>query len=127
MAEYLKVSKVLDFLTMRAEEAQADFDENGGESGLYLECLKDVIQDIVNIPDVGVEVIHKPTESEFWRMAIQKGYVPVGTARWLGGRCTRCGWEEPDEVKYDYETEPWEETPFCPMCGARMGGGGDDA
>ena len=80
-----------------------------------------------NIPAAEVEVIHKPTESEFKRMAIQKGYVQVAPARWLDGRCTRCGWEEPDEVEYDYETEPWEETPFCPMCGARMGGGDDNA
>lgn len=80
-----------------------------------------------NIPAAEVEVIHEPTESEFKRMAIQKGYVQVAPARWLDGRCTRCGWEEPDEVEYDYETEPWEETPFCPMCGARMGGGDNNA
>lgn len=80
-----------------------------------------------NIPAAEVEVIHEPTESEFKRMAVQKEYVQVAPARWLDGRCTSCGWEEPDEVEYDYETEPWEETPFCPMCGARMGGGDDNA
>lgn len=127
MTEYLEKATVLDFLIKRAEEAQADFDENGGESGIYAECLEDVIQDIQSMPAVEVEVIHKPTESEFKRMAIQKGYVQVEPARWLDGRCTRCGWEEPDEVEWDYETEPWEETPFCPMCGARIGGGEDDA
>lgn len=58
---------------------------------------------------------------------MEKLHVQVAPARWLDGRCTRCGWEEPDEVEYDYETEPWEETPFCPMCGARMGRGGDNA
>lgn len=44
MTECLEKSKVLDCLIKRAEEAQADFDENGGESGIYAECLEDVIQ-----------------------------------------------------------------------------------
>lgn len=50
MTEYLKKATVLDFLIKRAEEAQADFDENGGESGIYVECLEDVIQDIQSMP-----------------------------------------------------------------------------
>lgn len=49
MTECLEKSKVLDFLIKRAEEAQADFDENGGESGIYAECLEDVIQDITSM------------------------------------------------------------------------------
>ena len=44
--EYLKKAEVLDYLIKCAEGAQADFDENGGESGIYAECLEDVIQDI---------------------------------------------------------------------------------
>lgn len=48
--EYLEKTKVLDYLIKRAEEAQADFDENGGESGIYAECLEDVIQDIQSMP-----------------------------------------------------------------------------
>lgn len=122
MAEYLKVSKVLDFLTMRAEEAQADFDENGGESGIYAECLEDVIQDIANIPDVGVEVIHKPTESEFRRMAIQKGYEPVVRCHECKYHhdcgthfCVRLGTDCPDDSDF-----------FCKY-GVRMGGGDDNA
>lgn len=44
--------------------------------------------------------------------------------RWLDGRCTVCGWEEPDEVGYDgYEFSPWEHTNYCPNCGAKMDGG----
>lgn len=50
MTEYLEKATVLDFLIKRAEEAQADFDENGGESGIYVECLEDVIQDIQSMP-----------------------------------------------------------------------------
>ena len=49
---------------------------------------------------------------------------PVQHGRWLDGRCTACGWEEPDECSYGgYENEPWKETPYCPNCGAKMDGG----
>lgn len=47
--EYLKKAEVLDYLIKCAEGAQADFDENGGESGIYAECLEDVIQDITSM------------------------------------------------------------------------------
>lgn len=46
---------------------------------------------------------------------------PVRHGRWLDGKCTACGWEEPDECIYDgYETVAWKETPYCPKCGAKM-------
>lgn len=51
-AEYLEKAKVLDCLIKRAEEAQADFDENGGESGIYAECLENVIQDTTKMATV---------------------------------------------------------------------------
>lgn len=47
--------------------------------------------------------------------------APVRHGRWLDGKCTVCGWEEPDVCTYDgYETESWVETPYCPKCGAKM-------
>lgn len=55
MAEYLKKADVLDYLVKCAEGAQADFDENGGESGIYAECLEDVIQDITSMATVEPE------------------------------------------------------------------------
>lgn len=55
MTEYLKKAEVLDYLIKCAEGAQADFDENGGESGIYAECLEDVIQDITSMPAADVE------------------------------------------------------------------------
>lgn len=49
--------------------------------------------------------------------------APVVYGRWLDGRCTVCGWEEPDEIGYDgYEFSPWEHTNYCPNCGAIMDG-----
>ena len=47
--------------------------------------------------------------------------APVIHGRWLDGRCTVCGWEEPDEIGYDgYEFSQWEHTNYCPNCGAKM-------
>lgn len=57
MTEYLKKAEVLDYLIKCAEGAQADFDENGGESGIYVECLEDVIQDITSMPAAGGEEV----------------------------------------------------------------------
>lgn len=53
--------------------------------------------------------------------------TPVVHGRWLDGKCTVCGWEEPDIGTWDgYDAEAWIETPYCPNCGAKMDGGVDD-
>ena len=40
---------------------------------------------------------------------------------WLDGKCTACGWEEPDVCTWlGYDSEAWIETPYCPNCGAKM-------
>ena len=50
--------------------------------------------------------------------------APVRHARWLDGKCTACGWEEPDVCTWlGYDSEAWIETPYCPNCGAIMDGG----
>lgn len=47
--------------------------------------------------------------------------APVRHGRWLDGKCTVCGWEEPDVGTWDgYDAEAWIETPYCPNCGAIM-------
>ena len=49
--------------------------------------------------------------------------APVQHGRWLDGKCTVCGWEEPDVGTWDgYDAEAWIETPYCPHCGALMDG-----
>ena len=46
---------------------------------------------------------------------------PVRHGRWLDGKCTACGWEEPDVCTWmGYDNEAWIETPYCPNCGAKM-------
>ena len=50
--------------------------------------------------------------------------IPVRHGSWLDGKCTVCGWEEPDVGTWDgYDAEAWIETPYCPNCGAIMDGG----
>lgn len=76
MTEYLERAVVLDFLTKRAEEAQADFDENGGESGIYAECLEDVIQDITSMEVTDAVPVVRCKECEYEKDAKvnKKGY-----------------------------------------------------
>ena len=46
----------------------------------------------------------------------------VRHGRWLDGKCTVCGWEEPDVCTWlGYDSEAWIETPYCPNCGCKMG------
>lgn len=75
-----------------------------------------------NIPAAEVEVIHEPTESEFKRMAIQKGYEPVVHCSECKHHydcgthfCDRLGMDCPDDSDF-----------FCKY-GARMGGGDSNA
>ena len=47
--------------------------------------------------------------------------APVRHGRWLDGKCTVCGWEEPDVGTRDgYDAEACIQTPYCPNCGAKM-------
>ena len=47
--------------------------------------------------------------------------APVRHGKWLDGRCTVCGWEEPDVCTWiGYDSEAWIETSYCPNCGSLM-------
>ena len=52
---------------------------------------------------------------------VEEELEPVRHGRWLDGKCTACGWEEPDVCTWiGYDSEAWIETPYCPNCGAKM-------
>lgn len=101
--EYLEKTKVLDYLIKRAEEAQADFDENGGESGIYAECLEDVIQDITNMPAAD----SKPETCYEWKYE----FDDLGH---LKGVCPVCRYEKRLDVHLYFG---WK---YCPECGSKM-------
>lgn len=44
-------------------------------------------------------------------------FAPVKHGKWIDGKCSVCG----GEVPYTYNGF-WEETPYCPCCGAEMDG-----
>ncbi len=66
---------------------------------------------------------------------------PVRHGRWEDGKCTECGEDAPyteiEEAVYDYDWEEnlrfshtethreYNETPYCPHCGAKMDGGAE--
>ena len=61
------------------------------------------------------------TAAEFLNNIPDADVAPVRHGRWLDGKCTVCGWEEPDVGTWDgYDAEAWIETPYCPNCGAIM-------
>lgn len=62
------------------------------------------------------EIIHRPTKSEFKRMATQLGYEQVERGKWVAEgsviRCSVCG---------AYRNAYWSTSRrYCPNCGARM-------
>lgn len=77
---------------------------------------------IDDAPTINFEprIIHKPTTSEFKRMAIQLGYEPVRHGHWVDGFDT-------DGVLIDYDCSVCnmandEKSDYCPNCGAKMKG-----
>lgn len=78
--------------------------------------------DIDDAPTINVEprIIHKPTTSEFKRMAIQLGYEPVIHGEWIYDhwcefKCSNCGhWSNSQPYKGREK--------YCPNCGAKMKG-----
>lgn len=92
MAEYLKKADVLDYLVKCAEGAQADFDENGGESGIYVECLEDVMQGITSMDtsDVVQVELFDDLRNE---LCLRCGKY---TLRHFGA-CDGCKWKVDDE------------------------------
>ena len=69
--------------------------------------------------------VHEPTKSEFKRMAVQMGYVPVVHGQWIlrhigAGHYWECSVCHTNPCIYVTE-----HTKLCPNCGARMDEGED--
>ena len=77
--------------------------------------------------------VHEPTKSEFKHMAAQLGYEQVVHGRWIRPHwknsdyccdCSKCGGEA---MHREYQWNKKGIYPICPNCGAKMGGGVDNA
>ena len=100
MDEYIKKSDVLEYLSLRRNQVL--------KSPLSTLDAKFEVMEIFDFVDHRVE---------------SADVAPVRHGKWLDGRCTVCGWEEPDVCTWlGYDSEAWIETPYCPNCGALMDG-----
>lgn len=92
MAEYISREAAIAYIREQSEECQKEFEELGGESGIYADAYNDLAEDFYSIPAADV--------------------APVAYGRWIKGSsnpyCSECFVECRDE------------TPFCPNCGAKM-------
>lgn len=95
-----------------------------------------IIERIKCAPAVEPIYIHEPTKSEFKRMAVQMGYVPVVHGQWIIGvddddfdvKCSKCEWTDIFKVAGIAAVERIAKTMhYCLNCGARMDGGDNDA
>ena len=101
MAEYIKKADVLEYLSARRNQVL--------KSPLSTLDAKFEVMEIFDFVDHRVE---------------SADVAPLRHGRWLDGKCTVCGWKEPDVGTWDgYDAEAWIETPYCPNCGAIMDGG----
>ena len=98
MDEYIKKADVLEYLSARRNQVL--------KSPLSTLDAKFEVMEIFDFVDHRVE---------------SADVAPVRHGRWLDGKCTVCGWEEPDVCTWlGYDSEAWIETPYCPNCGAKM-------
>ena len=98
MDEYIKKSDVLEYLSLRRNQVL--------KSPLSTLDAKFEVMEIFDFVDHRVE---------------SADVAPVRHGRWFDGKCTVCGWEEPDVCTWlGYDSEAWIDTPYCPNCGAKM-------
>lgn len=95
-----------------------------GQADVKIAYLK-VLMNAYNMRIKCAPAVHEPTKSEFKRMAVQMGYVPVVHGQWIlrhigAGHYWECSVCHTNPCIYVTE-----HTKFCPNCGARMDEGED--
>lgn len=105
MADYISRKAAIAYIREQSEECQKAFEELGGESGIYADAYNDLAEDFYGIPAADVApVVHGRWEQD-------------ADGDWY---CTNC-----NEVVAICESgrERTYRKPYCPNCGAKMGGG----
>ena len=92
--------------------------------------LIDVSQESINA--VLEKVPYYP--DEIWKFTAMTERFPTVDAvevvhgRWDDGECTACGFDIRDMIdgESDFRNWVWDGVPYCPNCGAKMDGDGND-
>ena len=110
MDKYMKNSDVIAYIRNEAKEAQSEFEELGGESGIIAEAFEDLANELEDFPATDV--------------------APVRHGRWQYNtdfyvwRCSECG---KNPTKGTGVVTTAEKLPaYCPHCGAQMDGAEDE-
>ena len=106
MDKYMKKSDVIAYIRNEAKEAQSEFEELGGESGIIAEAFEDLANELEDFPTADV--------------------APVRHGRWKYNtdfqvwNCSECG-KNPHKGT-GVVTTAEKLSSYCPHCGARMDG-----
>lgn len=113
MAEYISREAAIAYIREQSEECQKAFEELGGESGIYADAYNDLAEDFYGIPAADVAPVVHGRWDDSGRYTFPGGSTAV--------RCTKCGCALTES---EYHQQNWN---YCPVCGAKMDGGIDDA
>ena len=113
MAEYIEREALLHDI-----EQSVVYTVRGKITSAEMRGAHKIIERIKCAPAVEPIYIHEPTKSEFKRPAVQMDYAPVVHGRWISN-CV----DSPAFFVCDQCNTVWyNDTKFCPNCGARMDG-----
>lgn len=107
MDKYMKKSDVIAYIRNEAKEAQSEFEELGGESGIIAEAFEDLANELEDFHAADVA----PVVHGRWIFKFEGPY------RRRNGYCSACG-----QHSGIGGVQKNQEKPFCPNCGAKMDG-----
>ena len=101
MDKYMKKSDVIAYIRNEAKEAQSEFEELGGESGIIAEAFEDLANELEDFPAADVAPVRHGEWRKYYRSGttVSDGFVSSCCDMW-------------NSRKSDW----------CPNCGARMDG-----
>ena len=105
MAEHIKREAAIAYIREQCEEKEKAFEELGGESGIYADAYNDLAEDFYRIPAADVA----PVVHGRWDI-----HIDPTTDMLAYCKCSNCG------------HVAWDDSDYCPNCGARMDGEGGD-
>lgn len=102
MDKYMKKSDVIAYIRNEAKEAQSEFEELGGESGIIAEAFEDLANELEDFPATDVAPV------------VHSRWAHIGGDEWC---CPVCGFVITTEGSWDKPTKK-----YCEDCGTKMDG-----